>query len=523
MEAWNREMEEAMVKRLQEEEGNSDGKAPRLSGGWGWQTYASFLLVFFIFFWVADLSTDGVVSGSASKPGAFFASKPKGRRSLRGAVGVSLPSNYTAPVHFLNETATVDDFLQRSHGTAAVVPSGDPGAAVGVHGFKPKKGHRLGGAMEADSVSSDATSAHELNQTALDGNFLQRMDKAQTAERPGVVHITFTPGLGGAPDGGGVWQLHYFDKVENVKYTPKWPNPDNPNDPQDNYFELLSFSAIPPFENDPEDRPYTELVADNPKRDTRVRYDILEEEYAWISAGLREFRYAILENACVSFDEGAKIFAGRRTLPRGGKPSTPINWPPNMALKDPHKPESGVRLPNVIRVETIEETPPRQTFGLYRGARGDAMFGPFIPGARLRFWVTGFGWKKERDPCKIALPPAPGGPGGWHEVDGTCENTRIGSKFSIMRCVQKMYGQRRMRPLAKINRKAREPEEGLKFYSPGDAPTFAVKEISVWPPAARGKQQAVFEKSAEAVNDDVVPIRIDDFEVMMQKNADRPT
>ncbi|CAD7957753.1 unnamed protein product [Amoebophrya sp. A25] len=69
METWSRDTlenaeydwEEAMMKRLQEE-GNSDPKALRRRGGWGWQTYAYFSLVFFIFFWVADLSTGGVVS-----------------------------------------------------------------------------------------------------------------------------------------------------------------------------------------------------------------------------------------------------------------------------------------------------------------------------------------------------------------------------------------------------------------------------------------------------------------------------
>ncbi|CAD7957742.1 unnamed protein product [Amoebophrya sp. A25] len=73
METWSRDMlenaeydwEEAMMKRLQEE-GNSDPKALRRRGGWGWQTYAYFSLVFFIFFWVADLSTGGVVCNAIS-------------------------------------------------------------------------------------------------------------------------------------------------------------------------------------------------------------------------------------------------------------------------------------------------------------------------------------------------------------------------------------------------------------------------------------------------------------------------
>ncbi|CAD7932713.1 unnamed protein product, partial [Amoebophrya sp. A25] len=91
---------------------------------------------FFIFFWVADLSTGGVVS--------VLASKPRERRpSLRGAANVYLALNYTTPGHLLNETAIGGDSLQRSHGINPVVSSGALATAVGVHGFKPKEGGRL--------------------------------------------------------------------------------------------------------------------------------------------------------------------------------------------------------------------------------------------------------------------------------------------------------------------------------------------------------------------------------------------
>ncbi|CAD7932745.1 unnamed protein product [Amoebophrya sp. A25] len=457
MEAWKREMEEAMVKRLQEEEGNSDGTAPRRSGGWGCQTYASFLLVFFIFFWAADLSTDGVVS--------FLVSKPKERRSLRGAVDVHVASNYTTPGHLLNKSAIGGDFLQRSHG-APVVSSGVLATAVGVHAFKPKEGGRLGGAMKGLSMSSDATFAHELNRTAPDGTFLQGTGREDDLIRGGAVHITFAPERY-------VWELHYFDKEQDVQYTPQNPDVDNPNNPNDHLFELRPFSAI---HSTRDDLPFMEFVADDREADALVKFTELK---SWLLHPPRVYRYATLENACLSF-ESAHIFAGRRAF-RGGE-QTPINWPRNTARKLPWFPlGERARLPNVI---SVEPTPGNtgagsaKTFAFYRGHyEGQS----FILGKRLRFWVTGFTWKTAGTPCKH----------GVRREAGFCE------KFEVRGGPTKVH-----------HEEAPNPNAREHSWEPLRA---SVEEVSVWPPTITRKQNPPIDVNVdpgEAGNVYVSPVAV---------------
>ncbi|CAD7932749.1 unnamed protein product [Amoebophrya sp. A25] len=458
MEAWNREMEEAMVKRLQEEEGNSDGTAPRRSGGWGWQTYASFLLVFFIFFWAADLSTDGVVS--------FLVSKPKERRSLRGAVDVHVASNYTTPGHLLNG--------------APVVSSGVLATAVGVHGFKPKEGGRLGGAMKGLSMSSDATFAHELNRTAPDGTFLQLSAGEDDLTRVGAVHITFTPDRG-------VWELHYFDSEEDVQYTPTNPYLNKPNNPKDDLFELRPFS---PIHTDNKDLPLRSVISGDPNGDALVKF------VKFGKLGSLVYRYATLENSCLSFKD-AEIYAGRRTLSKGKQ--TPINRPPNTPLRE------NARLPNVIRVKRTHGSTEAETLAFYRGHYDDKGK-HFTRGGRLRFWVTGFTWKEERAPCKRGAP----------RVAGVCAKTTLPGgpggvlPKSIMECLdpnEPPVGA----PDWILQMKGKEaPNPNAREHS-WEPLRASVEEVSVWPPTITRKQNPPIDVNVdpgEAGNVYVSPVAV---------------